>query len=52
MGDRLRECERLVLAVEAKAAYDICGSADDANLWSCLTLFEPPCLAMHCSGGG
>ena len=40
LGVRLRECVNLVLAVEAKTAYDILGSPDDLKLRSCLTLFE------------
>ena len=40
LGARLRECIDLVLAVEAKTAYDIFGSPDDLKLRSCLTLFE------------
>lgn len=40
LGSRLRECIDLVLAVEAKSAYDIFGSPDEAKLRSCLTLFE------------
>jgi uncharacterized protein (DUF1810 family) len=40
LGARLRECTALVLAVEAKSAYEILGSPDDAKFRSCLTLFE------------
>ena len=40
LGARLRECTGIVLADEAKNAYDIFGSPDDAKFGSCLTLFE------------
>jgi len=40
LGARLRECIDLVLAVEAKSAYDIFGRPDDLKLRSCLTLFD------------
>ena len=40
LGARLRECTALVLAVEAKSAYESFGSPDDAKFWSCLTLFD------------
>ena len=40
LGARLRECIDLVLAVQAKTAYDIFGNPDDLKLRSCLTLFE------------
>ena len=39
LGDRLRECTRLVLAVEGRTAHEIFGSPDDLKLRSCLTLF-------------
>ena len=39
LGSRLRECTRLVLAVEGRRAHEIFGSPDDLKLRSCLTLF-------------
>jgi uncharacterized protein (DUF1810 family) len=39
LGSRLRECARLVLAVEGRSAHAIFGSPDDLKLRSCLTLF-------------
>lgn len=39
LGSRLRECTRLVLAVEGRTAHEIFGSPDDLKLRSCLTLF-------------
>jgi uncharacterized protein (DUF1810 family) len=39
LGPRLRECTRLVLAVEGRTAYEILGSPDDMKFRSCLTLF-------------
>ena len=39
LGTRLRECTRLVLAVEGRTAHEIFGSPDDLKLRSCLTLF-------------
>jgi uncharacterized protein (DUF1810 family) len=39
LGARLRECTRLVLAVEGRSAHEIFGSPDDLKLRSCLTLF-------------
>lgn len=39
LGRRLRECTRLVLAVEERTAHEIFGSPDDLKLRSCLTLF-------------
>jgi uncharacterized protein (DUF1810 family) len=39
LGGRLRECTRLVLAVEGRSAHAIFGSPDDLKLRSCLTLF-------------
>lgn len=41
LGVRLRECTRLVLAVEGRTAHEIFGSPDDLKLRSCLTLFAP-----------
>jgi uncharacterized protein (DUF1810 family) len=40
LGARLRECCRLVLAVEGRTASQIFGAPDDLKLRSCLTLFE------------
>ena len=40
LGSRLRECIELVVAVEAKSAYEIFGSPDDMKFRSCLTLFD------------
>ena len=40
LGPRLRECTRLVLAVEDRSARDIFGSPDDLKLRSCMTLFR------------
>lgn len=47
LGSRLRECTRLLLAVERRTAQEIFGSPDDLKLRSCLTLFaraapDPP----------
>ena len=39
LGSRLRECTRLVLAIEGRTAHEIFGSPDDLKLRSCLTLF-------------
>ncbi|HEY3147638.1 MAG TPA: DUF1810 domain-containing protein [Dongiaceae bacterium] len=39
LGPRLRECTRLVLAVEGRTAHEILGSPDDMKFRSCLTLF-------------
>ena len=39
LGQRLRECTRMVLAVEGRSAHDILGSPDDMKFRSCLTLF-------------
>ena len=40
LGERLRECTELVLAVENKSAHDVFGSPDDMKLRSCWTLFD------------
>ena len=40
LGARLKECTRLVLAVQGKTAHDIFGSPDDVKLRSSMTLFE------------
>ncbi|CAK0857628.1 unnamed protein product [Prorocentrum cordatum] len=47
LGDRLRECTRLVLAVQGRTAAEIFGWPDDVKLKSCMTLF-----ALAESGGG
>lgn len=39
LGQRLRECTQLLLAVEGRSAHEIFGSPDDLKLRSCLTLF-------------
>ena len=39
LGPRMRECVRLVLAVEGRSAHEIFGSPDDSKLHSSLTLF-------------
>jgi len=39
LGLRLRECTRLVNAVESKAVHDIFGSPDDMKFHSSMTLF-------------
>ena len=39
LGPRLRECTRLVMAVEGKTAHDIFGNPDDMKLHSSVTLF-------------
>lgn len=39
LGSRLRECTRLLLAVERRTAQEIFGSPDGLKLRSCLTLF-------------
>jgi uncharacterized protein (DUF1810 family) len=40
LGPRLKECTRLVLAVEGRSAVEIFGSPDDMKFRSCMTLFE------------
>ena len=40
LGARLKQCTRLVLAVQCKSAHEIFGSPDDAKFRSCMTLFE------------
>lgn len=41
LGDRLKQCTRLVLATQGtKTAHDIFGSPDDLKLRSCMTLFD------------
>ena len=39
LGERLRECCALMLAVPARSAHEILGSPDDLKFRSCLTLF-------------
>jgi len=39
LGQRLRECTRLVLAVRNKTAHDVFGSPDDLKFRSSMTLF-------------
>jgi uncharacterized protein (DUF1810 family) len=39
LGPRLRECTRLVNAVEGSTIHDIFGSPDDMKFRSCMTLF-------------
>lgn len=40
LGERLRQCTRLVLATRDKSAHDIFGSPDDLKLRSCMTPFD------------
>ena len=40
LGPRLRECARLVLAVEGRTAEEIFGSLDAMKVRSCMTLFH------------
>jgi len=39
LGERLRECTELVLAVEGRTINEIFGSPDDLKFRSCMTLF-------------
>ena len=39
LGERLRDCTKLVLDVEEKSAHDIFGSPDDLKFHSSMTLF-------------
>ena len=39
LGPRLRECTRLVNAIEGRSAHEIFGSPDDVKFRSCMTLF-------------
>lgn len=39
LGQRLRECTRLMVQVDGKSAYEILGSPDDMKFRSCMTLF-------------
>ncbi len=40
LGPRLRECTRLVLAVQAASVDEIFGHPDDRKFWSSVTLFS------------
>jgi uncharacterized protein (DUF1810 family) len=40
LGDRLRECAALVLAIRGRTAVEILGSTDAMKLHSCMTLFH------------
>src|SRR5215470_16949284 len=40
LGERLRECAKLVLKVEGRTAREIFGSVDEMKFRSCLTLFR------------
>jgi uncharacterized protein (DUF1810 family) len=40
LGERLKQCTRLVLGTRGKTAHDIFGSPDDLKLRSCMTLFD------------
>lgn len=40
LGERLRECSRLVLAVPAGDAHEVFGSPDDLKFHSSMTLFD------------
>ncbi len=39
LGARLRECTKLVLAVQGRTVHEIFGSPDDLKFHSCMTLF-------------
>jgi uncharacterized protein (DUF1810 family) len=39
LGQRLKECTRLVLEVEGRSAFEIFGEPDDMKFRSCMTLF-------------
>lgn len=45
LGARLRECSRLVLAVQERSIHDIFGSPDDLKFRSSMTLFSRADLA-------
>ncbi|MEO7057199.1 MAG: DUF1810 domain-containing protein [Caldimonas sp.] len=47
LGARLRQCTRLVLAIEGRSAHSIFGSPDDLKLRSCMTLFDAAVPADH-----
>jgi uncharacterized protein (DUF1810 family) len=40
LGRRLRECTRLVLAIEGRTADEIFGPVDAMKVRSCMTLFQ------------
>lgn len=40
LGERLRDCVKLMLRHEGKSAFQILGTPDDLKLRSCLTLFR------------
>lgn len=40
LGERLRECARLVAAIQGRTAREIFGSPDDLKFRSCMTLFS------------
>ena len=40
LGERLRACVAVLLAVQGRSAHEIFGSPDDLKLRSCLTLFR------------
>jgi uncharacterized protein (DUF1810 family) len=40
LGERLKECVRLLLEVDSRSAIEIFGSPDDLKLRSCMTLFD------------
>jgi uncharacterized protein (DUF1810 family) len=61
LGDRLRECSRLVLAIQDRSVHDIFGPPDDLKFHSSMTLFsraEPAepvfgqCLLKYFAGEG
>lgn len=40
LGERLRECTKLVLATRGRSIHEILGSPDDLKFHSCMTLFS------------
>jgi len=44
LGERLRECTELVLAVPGKTAHEIFGTPDELKFRSCMTLFAQACV--------
>jgi len=40
LGQRLRECTKLVLATQGRSIHGILGSPDDLKFHSCMTLFS------------
>ena len=50
LGSRLRECTRIVRAVEGRTAHEIFGSPDDLKLRSCLTLFAQAAATSPAAG--